>query len=90
MPPTTCLQATDLRFLFSNLYNFRLNNVVEAMEPANQYENITAASCLRTYAAEKGGYGQDTVSVHPSQAKCEVGITASLGSAAINLQFTVN
>ena len=43
------------------------------------YENLTAASCLRTEAARKGGYRQDnhTSSVDPSQAKCElhVGIT---------------
>ena len=49
---------------FSNFYNFPLNKIVEAAEPVNMYENLTAASCLR-----KGGYGQDTGSVDPSQAK---------------------
>lgn len=57
--------------IFSNLYNFSLNKIVEAAAPVNPYENLTAASCLRTEAARKGGYGQDTGSVDPSQAKCE-------------------
>ena len=76
---------------FSNLYNFPLNKIVEATEPVNPYENLTAASCLRTEAscriqapygglteaARKGGYGQDTGSVDPSQAKCELGISGT-------------
>ena len=59
---------------FSNLYNFPLNKIIEAAEPVDPYENLTAASCLRTEAAWKGGYGQDTGSVDRSQAKCELGI----------------
>ena len=42
---------------FSNLYNFLLNKIVEAAEPVNPCENLTAASCLRTEASRKGGYG---------------------------------
>ena len=34
--------------MFSNLYNFSLNKIVEAAAPVNLYENLTAASCLRT------------------------------------------
>ena len=36
---------------FSNLYNFSLNQIVEAAEPVNPYENLTAASCLRREAS---------------------------------------
>ena len=39
----------------SNLYNFSLNKIVEAVAPVNPYEN--AASCFRTEATRKGGYG---------------------------------
>ena len=52
---------------FSNLYNFSLNKIVEAPEPVNPYGGLAEA-------ARKGGYGQDTGSVDPSQAKCELGI----------------
>ena len=38
---------------FSNLYNFPLNKIVEATEPVNPYENLTAASCLRTEASQR-------------------------------------
>ena len=48
---------------FSNLYSFSRNKIVKAAEPVNPYENLTAASCLRTEAAQKRGYGQDTGSV---------------------------
>ena len=61
--------------IFPNLYNFPLNKIVEAAEPVNPYENLTAASCLRTEAARKRGYGQDTGSIDPSQAKCDPGIS---------------
>ena len=84
MPPTTCLQATVLRF-FSHLLNFSLNQIVEAAEPVNPYENLTAASCLvqggLAEAARKGGYGQDTGPVDPSQAKCEISYGAWVISA---------
>ena len=73
MPPTTCLRATGLRF-FQICQTSRYDRIVEAAEPVNPYENLTAASCLRREAARKGGYGQDTGSVYPSQAKCELGI----------------
>ena len=36
---------------FSNIYNFPLNKIVEAAEPVNPYENLTAASCLHTEAS---------------------------------------
>ena len=35
---------------------FSLSQIVEAAEPVNPYENLTAASCLAE-AAQKGGYG---------------------------------
>ena len=38
---------------FSNLYNFPLSKIVEAAEPVNPYENLTAASCLRTEASRR-------------------------------------
>ena len=46
--------------IFSNLFNFSRNKIVKAAEPVNTYENLTAASCLRTEAARKRVYGQDT------------------------------
>ena len=49
--------------IFSNLFNFSRNKIVKAAEPVNPYENLTAASCLRTEAARKRGYGLDTGSV---------------------------
>ena len=48
MTPTTYLRANN----FLNLYKL-----------VNPYENLTAASCLRTEAVRKRGYGQDTGSV---------------------------
>ena len=40
MPPTACLWATVLRF-FQGLWNFSVNQVVQAAEPVNPYENLT-------------------------------------------------
>jgi len=65
--------STGLRFC-SNLYNFSLNKIVEAAVPVNQYENLKAHSYLQTEAARIEEYGQDTDSVDPSRAKCELGI----------------
>ena len=49
--------------IFSNLYNFPLNKVIEAAELINPYKNLTASCCLRTEASQrphgKAGYGQD-------------------------------
>ena len=39
--------------IFSNLSNFSLNKIVEAAEPVNPYENLTAASCLRREASRR-------------------------------------
>ena len=64
---------------FSNLYNFLLNKIIEAAEPVNPYENLSRLLPPHgglAEAAQKGGYGQDTGSVDPSQAKCELGIKA--------------
>ena len=33
------------------MYNFPRNKIVEAAEPVNPYENLTAASCLRREAS---------------------------------------
>ena len=38
---------------YSNLYNFLLNKIIEAVETVNPYENLTAASCLRTEASQR-------------------------------------
>ena len=46
----------------------------------NPYENLTRLLPPQgglAEAARKGGYGQDTGSVYPSQAKCELGIMPS-------------
>ena len=67
------LRAYDF---FSNLFNFLRNKIVKAAESVNPYENLTAASCLRTEAARKRRYGQDTGSVDKSQAKCNPGISS--------------
>ena len=49
--------------------------LLEAAEPVNPYENLTAASCLLREAS-RGPHGEgDTGSVYPSQAKCELGIS---------------
>ena len=52
MPPTTCLRATVLRF-FQICKNFSLNQIVDAAEPVNPYENLTADSCLRREASRR-------------------------------------
>ena len=39
--------------IFPNLSNFSLNQIVEAAEPVNPYENLTAASCLRREASRR-------------------------------------
>ena len=43
--------------IFSNLFNFSRNKIVKAAEPVNSYENLTAASCLRTEKGIRAGYG---------------------------------
>ena len=61
--------------IFSNLSNFSRNQIVEAAEPVNPYENLTAASCLRREASRRPHEKGDTGSVDQSQAKCELGIS---------------
>ena len=39
--------------IFSNLSNFSQKQIVEAAEPVNPYENLTAASCLRREASRR-------------------------------------
>ena len=80
MPPTTCLRATGLRFFkFVKLLakpNRRGRGARESVRKSH--------SCLLppqgglAEAARKGGYGQDTGSVDPSQAKCELGIDGKI------------
>ena len=50
---------------FSNLYNLPLNKIVEAVEPVNPYENLTAASCLRTEASQRPHGKGDMGSIDP-------------------------
>ena len=61
-------------YYFSNLYNFPLNKIGEAVEPVNPYENLTATSSRRP----RGGRTERGIwhmgSIDPSQAKCELGI----------------
>ena len=59
------------------LAKVRLNQIVEAAEPVNPYENLTAASCLRREDSRRLHEKEDTGSVDPSQAKCELGMSAS-------------
>ena len=54
---------------FTNFYNFSLNQIVEAAEPVNPYENLTAASCLRREASRRPHGKGDTGSVDPSQSQ---------------------
>ena len=46
--------------IFPNLSNFSLNQIVEAAEPVNPYENLTAASCLRREASRSPHGKRDT------------------------------
>ena len=66
MPPTTCLRATVLRFFFFFFY-FSLNQIVEAAEPVNPYENLTAASCLRREASRRPHGKGDTGKIRAPQ-----------------------
>ena len=76
MPPTTCLRATVLRFFkFVKLLaqpNRRGRGARESLRKSH--------SRLLAEAARKGGYWQDTGSVDPSQAKCELGISDTPGA----------
>ena len=77
MPPTTCLRATVLRF----------SKFVKLLAKPNRRGHGAGKFVRKSHsrllppqgglaeAARKGGYGQDTGSVDPSQAKCELGIT---------------
>ena len=74
MPPTTCLRAYN----FSNLYklpakqNRRGRGARESI--LSSHSRLLPPHGGLAEAARKAGYGQDTGSVDPSQAKCELGI----------------
>ena len=76
MPPTTCLRASVLRFpKFVKLLakpNRRGRGARESVRKSHSRLLPTQGGLA---AARKGGYGQDTGSVDPSQAKCELGIS---------------
>ena len=83
IPPTTCLRATVLRFSkFVKLLakpNRRGRRARESVRKS--HSRLLPPQGRLAEAARKGGYGQDTSSVDPSQAKCELGImTGELGS----------
>ena len=61
-------------FLLQICKSLSLNQIVEAAEPVNPYENLTATSCLRREASRRPHGKGDTGSVDPSQAKCELGM----------------
>ena len=75
MPPTTDLRATVLRyFIFLKLLakpNRRGRGACESMQKSHSH--LLPPQGGLAEAARKGGYGQDTGSVDPSQAKCELG-----------------
>ena len=77
MLPTTCLRAMDLWFFkFVELpakQNRRGRGARESVRKS--HSRLLPLHGGHTEAARKGGYGQDTGSVDPSQAKCELGIT---------------
>ena len=77
MPPTTCLWATGLRFFkFVKLLakpNRRGRGARESVRKS--HSRLLPPQGGLVEAARKGGYGQDTGSVDPSQAKCELGIS---------------
>ena len=78
MPPTTCLRARGLDFFsfkFVKLLakpNRRGRGARESVR--NSHSRLLPPQGGLAEAARKGGYGQDTGSVDPSQAKCELGI----------------
>ena len=74
------LRACD----FSNLYNFSRNKIVQVAKPLNPYENLNAASCLRTEAVRKRGYGQDKGSVDQLQVKWNPGIIILFKGSHLN------
>ena len=76
MPPSTCLRAMINFSKFVKLLAKPYRRGRGARESVRK-----SHSCLLPLqgglaeAARKGGYGQDTGSVDPSQAKCELGIS---------------
>ena len=78
MPPTTCLRATGLRFFkcvkLLSEPNRRGRGARESVRKS--HSRLLPPQGGLAEAARKGGYGQDTGSVDPSQAKCELGISA--------------
>ena len=93
MPPTTCLRANEF-FKFVKLLakpNRRGRGARESVRKS--HSRLLPPQGGLAEAARKGGYGQDTGSVDPSQAKCElmiqrvfsgkfrgVGVTGALAS----------
>ena len=72
------------------IYNFPLNKIVEATEPACESVRKSHSRLLPPHGglaetARKRGYGQDTGSIDPSQAKCELGITTDVNRISIFL-----
>ena len=77
MPPTTCLRAYDF-FKLVKLLAKPIRRGRGARESIQKsHSRLLPPQGGLTEAAQKGGYGQDTGSVDPSQAKCELGITTS-------------
>ena len=77
MPPTTYLRATVLCFFFKFVKllakpNRRGRGARESVRKSHSH--LLPPQGGLAEAARKGGYGQDTGPVHPSQAKCELGI----------------
>ena len=89
MPPTTCLRATVLRFFqICKLLAKPNRRGCGARESVRKsHSRFLPPQGGRAEAARKGGYGQDTGSVDPSQAKCELGMIVHIcpGRRAINL-----
>ena len=77
MPLTTCLRATDLRFFkFVKLPAKQNRRGSGARESVQKFHSrLLPPHGSLAEAARKGGYGQDTGSVDPSHAKCELGIS---------------
>ena len=78
---TTCLRATGLQLFFFKFVKLlakpnRRGRGARESVPKSHSRLLPPQGGLAE-AARKGGYGQDTGSVDPSQAKCELGIMPS-------------
>ena len=77
MPPMTCLRATILQIFFKFVkllakLNRRGRGARESVRKS--HSRLLPPQGGLAEATRKGEYGQDTCSVDPSQAKCELGI----------------